>query len=92
MIEQGEHGDRYYLVDEGEVEVIEDGAFKRNLGPGDGFGEIALLRDVPRTATVRATRPTRLLALDREHFIVSVTGHDRSRESAEAAAAEWLSR
>ncbi len=90
VIEQGAHGDRYYLVDEGEVEVIEDGAFKRNLGPGDGFGEIALLRDVPRTATVRATRPTRLLALDRKHFIVSVTGHDRSRESAEATASMWL--
>jgi MFS family permease len=90
VITQGDHGDRFYLIDEGEVEVTEDGVFRRSLGPGDGFGEIALLRDVPRTATVRATRETRLLALDRERFIETVTGHHRSRQSAESAADRWL--
>ncbi len=92
VITEGDHGDRFYLIDEGEVEVIEDGVFKRNQASGDCFGEIALLRDVPRTATVRATAETRLLALDREHFIAAVTGHQRSRQSAEAVASGWLAR
>jgi MFS family permease len=90
VITQGDHGDRFYLIDEGEVEVIEDGVFKRNLVAGDCFGEIALLRDVPRTATVRATRETQLLALEREAFLETVTGHRRSHQSAKDAAARWL--
>ena len=90
VITQGELGDRFYLIDEGEVEVIEDGVFKRNLAAGDGFGEIALLHDVPRTATVRATGRMRLLALEREDFIEAVTGHRRSHQSAEAVAESWL--
>jgi MFS family permease len=90
VVTQGDPGDRFYLIDEGEVEVIEDGDFKRHLSAGDGFGEIALLRDVPRTATVRATRDGRLLALEREHFIEAVTGHRRSHQSAEAVAEAWL--
>jgi hypothetical protein len=89
VITQGDTGDRFYLIDEGEVEVIVDGAFRRNQCGGECFGEIALLRDVPRTATVRATRATRLLALEGEDFIQTVTGHVRSRERAEAVAAEW---
>jgi hypothetical protein len=92
VITQGDHGDRFYLIDKGEVEVIEDGVFKRNQSEGEGFGEIALLRDLPRTATVRTTRKTRLLALDRDRFIETVTGHARSRQSAEAVAAGWRER
>jgi MFS family permease len=92
VITQGDHGDRFYLIDTGEVEVIQDGVFKRNQTEGEGFGEIALLRDVPRTATVRATRKTRLLALDRDHFIETVTGHARSHQRAEAVAAGWRER
>jgi len=86
VITQGDQGDRFYFIDEGEVEVVEDGAFRRNEGPGESFGEIALLRDVPRTATVKATRATRLLALDRESFLETVTGHVRSHERARAVA------
>jgi MFS family permease len=82
VITQGARGDRFYVIEAGEVEVFEDGVFRRNEGPGESFGEIALLHDVPRTATVRATAPTRLLALERDQFISAVTGHRRSRQMA----------
>jgi MFS family permease len=82
VITQGDPGDRFYLIEEGEVEVFEDGVFRRNEGRGECFGEIALLRDVPRTATVRTTKRTTLLALEREQFITAVTGHQRSHQVA----------
>ncbi len=91
IITQGDHGDRFYLIDRGEVEILEDGIVRRRERDGESFGEIALLRDVPRTATVRTIRETRLLALDRDHFIDAVTGHLRSHEVARAVAAERLS-
>ncbi|HTR76169.1 MAG TPA: MFS transporter [Solirubrobacterales bacterium] len=82
VIVQGEVGDRFYLIESGQVEVFENGDFRRNEGPGESFGEIALLHDVPRTATVRTTEPTRLLALEREQFLFAVTGHRRSTQVA----------
>jgi hypothetical protein len=90
VITQGEVGDRFYLIEHGEVAVIEGDVLKRNQREGECFGEIALLRDVPRTATVRATRETRLLALDRDHFIETVTGHRRSHQRAETVMGRWL--
>ncbi len=90
IIKQGEVGDRFYLIDRGEVEVVQDGVVLRRQGPGDSFGEIALLRDVPRTATVRTLAPTRLLALDREPFLVSVTGHADSRDAANEVTDRFL--
>jgi MFS family permease len=90
VIVQGEIGDRFYVIDHGQVEVIEDGKPKRKQADGECFGEIALIRDVRRTATVSALRETRLLALDRERFIETVTGHRRSHQSAEAVARGWL--
>lgn len=88
VIVQGEIGDRFYLIEEGEVEVFENGVFRRNEGPGESFGEIALLHDVPRTATVRATANTRLLALDRDQFLFAVTGHRRSHQRAHTVSDE----
>ena len=82
VITQGDPGDRFYLIEAGQVEVFEDGVFRRNEGPGECFGEIALLRDVPRTATVRTTAATTLLALERDQFITAVTGHRRSHQVA----------
>jgi MFS family permease len=82
VIVQGDQGDRFYLIESGQVEVFENGEFRRNEGPGESFGEIALLHEVPRTATVRTTEPTRLLELEREQFLVAVTGHRRSSQVA----------
>jgi MFS family permease len=90
IIREGEPGDRFYVVDDGEVEVSVGGAVVRRQGPGSSFGEIALLRNVPRTATVRAVGDVRLLALERDVFLSAVTGHRRSRSAAEAVVAERL--
>jgi hypothetical protein len=82
IITQGEEGDRFYVIASGSVEVIKDGVVVNREGPGESFGEIALLRSVPRTATVRSLEPTHLIALDREPFLTSVTGHADSHEAA----------
>jgi CRP-like cAMP-binding protein len=80
---QGDGGDRFYVIDDGEVEVRVDGEPVRRQGPGEYFGEIALLRDVPRTATVETTQDTKLYALEREEFLGAVTGHTDSRDAAD---------
>ena len=82
VFEAGDHGDRFYVIAEGQASVVVGGAPAPTLEPGDFFGEIALLRDVPRTATVRAMSDLRLLALDRETFVSTVTGHAASAEAA----------
>lgn len=90
VVEQGAPGERYFLVQEGEVEVVRDGEAIGTLGRGEGFGEIALLRDVPRTATVRARGHARLLALDRDVFVPAVTGNPRAVQAAERLVRERL--
>jgi Cyclic nucleotide-binding domain len=91
VIRSGDVGDRFYVVDEGELDVEAGGTHSRS-GPGDFFGEVALLRDVRRTATVRATEPSRLYALDRDDFLVAVTGHSAVNSASHAVADERLSR
>jgi Cyclic nucleotide-binding domain len=83
VVEQGEPGQRYYLVERGRLEVVIDGVTTTTMGAGDGFGEIALLRDVPRTATVRTVDACVLATLDREPFLAAVTGSDEAAAAAE---------
>ena len=84
IVREGEAGDRFYVVVSGELAVSADGRPLATQGPGDHFGEIALLRDVPRTATVSAKTDAELLALERDDFVSAVTGHAASSEAAEA--------
>lgn len=84
IIRQGDAGARFFVIDEGAVEVLVDGLRVRREGPGEFFGEIALLHEVPRTATVRALGEVRLLALDRDEFVASVTGNPRSLRAADS--------
>ncbi len=90
VFRQGDSGDRFYVVADGEVEVTIDGRSTSTLGPGDYFGEIALLRDIPRTAGVRARSDVELYALARDDFIAAVTGHAPSLDAADAVIAVRL--
>jgi Cyclic nucleotide-binding domain/Major Facilitator Superfamily len=91
VIRQGDSGDRFYVVASGELDVDVDGRPGEPLHVGDSFGEIALLRDAPRSATVRARTDADLLALDREEFLAAVTGNADSTAAARAVAAARLS-
>ena len=91
VIREGDPGDRFYIVAEGELEVVGEG-LRASARRGDHFGEIALLRDVPRTATVRARVDAQLYALEREDFLAAVTGHSDVRAAGEVIAAERLAR
>ncbi len=77
LIRQGDTGDRFYVLESGALEILVDNGRVRVMDrPGDGVGEIALLRDVPRTATVITGSPCVLLALERGDFLEAVTGHE----------------
>jgi MFS family permease len=90
VVRKGESGDRFYIVAAGEIEVLVDGGPPRRDGAGSYFGEIALLKDVPRTATVRAATDVDLYALERDDFLPAVTGHAGSSQAADAVVGSRL--
>jgi hypothetical protein len=75
LIRQGDPGDAYYAIAAGELDARQDGRFLRRCVRGDGVGEIALLRNVPRTATVVAHTAATVYLLGREPFLTAVLGH-----------------
>jgi MFS family permease len=84
IIREGAESDLFYVIESGLVRVTAaDGHLLRDEGPGDYFGEIGLLRDVPRTATITAADDTVLLALGRDDFLGAVTGQGEARRLAE---------
>jgi MFS family permease len=92
VVDQGDIGDQFFVIEAGEAEVIGDGRVVTTLGPGEGFGEIALLRRVPRTATVRAGSDLRLHALRSDHFLPVVLGYTPSAREAGAVVDSKLDR
>jgi len=92
VVEQGTIGDRYYVIESGEAEVVGDGHVVTTLGHGQGFGEIALLRRTRRTATVRAASELRLQALRSEHFLPVVLGYTPSAREAQTVVDTMLDR
>ena len=90
IVAAGEVGDRFYVILSGEVEVVPLTGRRRTMAAGESFGEIALVQDIPRTATVTATVPTELLALERGAFLEALTGQPRSRALADAVSRRRL--
>jgi hypothetical protein len=90
LIREGEEGDRFYVIVEGDLAVSRDGAHIIDRHAGEYIGEIALIRDVPRTATVTTLTDVRLLALARDPFLEAVTGYPQSRERLEAVIEDRL--
>jgi len=92
VFRQGDPGDRFYVIEKGRADVIGDGRLVTTLGPGEGFGEIALLRRVRRTATVQAATDLELYALRCNRFLPVVTGFPPSAREASTSMENMLDR
>jgi hypothetical protein len=90
VVREGDPGELFYIVEEGALAVTVSGEPRPPIHPGGFFGEIALLRDTPRTATVTASEDCRLLTLGREQFLAAVTGHAETAAAADLVAARRL--
>ena len=89
VIVEGDPGDRFFVIDQGRVTVTREGRVLRELGPGAWFGELALLRDIPRTATVTAETAVSLWTVERDTFLAAVGAATRSREVADEHARDY---
>ena len=92
LMTEGEPGDCYLIIERGTVEVSAGGRVLQTQGPGDGIGEIALIRAVPRTATVDVCDPLEGWVVDCSTFLGAVTGHEGSAAAADQVVRERLSR
>jgi CRP-like cAMP-binding protein len=93
VITQGDRGDAFYIVDQGRLSVVKDGQrLPYDMDSGDGFGELALLRDVPRSTTITALVPCRLLRVERDEFLAAVTGVADGQEIARQVAEAFEAR
>jgi hypothetical protein len=90
LMTQGEEGDTYVMLESGRVLVTIDGRPDHEQGPGDGVGEIALLRSMPRTATVTAIEPVAAFEVSCDTFLDAVTGHEGSNRAAHAVVSQRL--
>jgi MFS family permease len=90
LIREGDEGDRFYAVVDGGLDITVHGVPTGRMHRGDGLGEVALLRKVPRTATATAALPSTVLGLDRNTFLAAVTGHSTTEQTAAALAHERL--
>ena len=90
VFDEGDPGDQFFIIESGAVEIWHDGKLLRREEAGDYFGEIALLRDVPRTAQVRAAAPTVLRGLDRKAFLDAVLGNVEAVTAAETVVARRI--
>jgi CRP-like cAMP-binding protein len=92
IIREGDRGDCYYAIADGELVVSEAGREVNRVHRGEGVGEIALVRDTPRTATVTAATAAQLYVLDKESFLTAITGHATAARECERLVGEHLSR
>ena len=90
VMREGEAGDRFYAIADGEVRVTKRGQTVATLRRGDGFGEIALIQDVPRTATITAVGDVQLYSLEKEPFVTALTGHAPAARAADDLIARRL--
>jgi hypothetical protein len=86
LMRQGDAGDAYFAIAAGEFDVTQDGHWLRTCGRGEGVGEIALLRSIPRTATITAKTDATVYRLGREPFLTAVLGHAATQQQAEGIA------
>ena len=90
VVREGEPGSVFYVVTGGEVEILDGVRVVRTMGPGEGFGEVSLLRDVGRTATVRAAAcGAELYALTRHDFVIAVVGYSPAAAAAASTMEGW---
>jgi MFS family permease len=90
VVREGDVGDLFYVIESGALDASHDGRLLTHMEAGDHFGEIALLRDVPRTATVVATEDSVLQTIERDEFLAALTGDEELRGRTESVAARRL--